>query len=224
MTKKTKTLIIRFQNQLNGREVEFFRGAVINELNDKEILFHNHLPNNEGYRYSYPLIQYKRISGRAAIFCIGPGTDAIGKFFFDSDMELRIGNRKESFEVDNINAYRTAIGIEEGLTRYSISNWLALNHNNYARYNRLESISEKSTFLEQILIGNILSLAKGLDLFLDRQVECKLTQLSEPGTTLYKGTKLTVFDAEFLTNMVLPDYIGLGKGVSIGYGTTTIKQ
>jgi hypothetical protein len=31
------------------------------------------------------------------------------------------------------------------------------------------------------------------------------------------------FDAEFKTNVSLPDYIGLGKGVSLGMGTVVRK-
>ncbi len=75
---------------------------------------------------------------------------------------------------------------------------------------------EKTQFLEQILRGNILSFAKGLGIFIDKQVECVITQLSEPTVKRYKDVKLTMFDAEFTTNVSIPDYAGLGKGVSKG--------
>jgi hypothetical protein len=35
---------------------------------------------------------------------------------------------------------------------------------------------------------------------------------------------MTIFDAEFLTNVSIPDYAGLGKGVSVGYGVTVRKK
>ena len=35
----------------------------------------------------------------------------------------------------------------------------------------------------------------------------------------YKGTKLMAFDAEFRSNVSLPDFVGLRKGVSLGMGT-----
>lgn len=217
----TKLMLIRFKNEIAGNSLEQFRGAVVNELNDKDVLFHNHLPDDGGYRYSYPLIQYKRINRRAAILCIGPGTDTIGKFFFDSDLELRIGDKVEKFEVDNIRAYRSLIQIWDYKFSYRIRRWLALNQENYETYSKFESIAEKSAFLEKILTGNVLSLAKGLNIFFDKQAECKITGLSEPFVVRYKGTKLTSFDAEFISNVSIPDYAGLGKGVSIGYGVTT---
>ncbi len=222
--KKTKLLLIRFKNSITRYNIESFRGAVINELKDKDILFHNHLPDESGYRYSYPLIQYKRINQKAAILCIDTGTDTIGKFFFDSDLELKIGDKTEKFEIDNIKAYHHLIQLWDSKFRYSVRNWLALNQENYELYNQMESVAEKSAFLEKILTGNILSFAKGLNIFFDKQVECKITQLSEPQTTRYKGTIMTIFDAEFSSNVSIPDFAGLGKGVSIGYGTTTRKR
>lgn len=217
----TKLMLIRFKNEIAGNSLEQFRGAVVNELNDKDVLFHNHLPDDGGYRYSYPLIQYKRINRKAAILCLGPGTDTIGKFFFDSDLELRIGDKVEKYEVDNIRAYRSLIQIWDYKFSYRIKRWLALNQENYETYSNLEGIAEKSAFLEKILTGNVLSLAKGLNIFFDKQAECKITWLSEPFVARYKGTKLTAFDAGFVSNVSIPDYAGLGKGVSIGYGVTT---
>jgi hypothetical protein len=85
-------------------------------------------------------------------------------------------------------------------------------------------VAEKSAFLENILKANILSLAKGLDIFFEKQVECKITRLSEPRITRYKNVKMTMFDAEFLTNVSIPDYAGLGKGVSVGYGMAVRKK
>lgn len=220
----TRLLLIRFENTLSKWNIEPFRGAVINELKDKDVLFHNHLPNDTGFRYSYPLIQYKRINNKAAILCVGEGTESIGKFFFDSNLELTFNGKKEKLIIDNIKAYKHLIHIWESKFHYSIRKWLALNQENYEIYNQLESLAEKLIFLENILKANILSFAKGLNKYFDKQVTCKITWLSEPSTTLYKGVKLTQFDAVFCTNVSIPDYVGLGKGVSIGYGTTVSKR
>lgn len=220
----TRFLLIRFENTLSTSEVEPFRGAVIHALKDKDILFHNHLPNNGGFRYSYPLIQYKRINRKAVILCVGEGTESIGKFFFDSDLELTINGKKEKLIIDNIRAHKHLIQIWESKFHYRIRKWLPLNQENYEKYNQLESLAEKSFFLENILTANILSFAKGIDIHFEKQVICKISWLSEPVLTRYKGVKLTQFDIEFHTNVSIPDYVGLGKGVSIGYGCTVKKR
>jgi hypothetical protein len=40
----------------------------------------------------------------------------------------------------------------------------------------------------------------------------------------YKGVELTSFDLTFNVNFFLPDYIGLGKGVSIGFGSAHVIE
>lgn len=221
---QTKIITIRFKNSISSTDIEAFRGAVINALQDKDILFHNHNLQDKGFRYSYPLIQYKRINKKAAIFCLKDGTESIGKFFLDSDMILNLNGEVYKFEVESVKAYNHLIQVWNSNFRYTIRKWLALNQENYELYNKLESVAEKSAFLENILKANILSLAKGLDIFFEKQVECKITRLSEPRITRYKNVKMTMFDAEFLTNVSIPDYAGLGKGVSVGYGMAVRKK
>lgn len=225
MLKNTiKSLLIRFEYPISFNKIEAFRGAVINELNDKDILFHNHLPNGEGYRYSYPLIQYKRINQRAAILCIGAGTDIVGQFFHDSDMVLNINGKSNKFEIENMQPSKNLIQIWDATFYYHIRKWLPLNQKNYEKYNQLNGIAEKTLFLENILKGNILSMAKGLNIFFDKQIECKLTWISEAQTIRYKATQLTMYDAEFSCNVSIPDFAGLGKGVSIGFGSAVRKK
>lgn len=221
---QTKIITIRFKNSILSTDIEAFRGAVINALQDKDILFHNHNLQDKGFRYSYPLIQYKRINKKAAIFCLEDGTESIGKFFLDSDMILNLNGEVYKFEVESVKAYNHLIQVWNSNFRYTIRKWLALNQENYELYNKLESVAEKSAFLENILKANILSLAKGLDIFFEKQVECKITRLSEPRITRYKNVKMTMFDAEFLINVSIPDYAGLGKGVSVGYGMAVRKK
>lgn len=220
----TRLLLIRFDNAISQNEIEYFRGAVVNALSDKDILFHHHLPEGTGLLYSYPLIQYKRINNKAAILCFEMGTEVIGKLFKDSNMKLNLNGRIDAFEVDKITAYQHKIQVWNSKYIYNIRKWLALNQDNYEKYQQLEGVADKIFFLEKILKANILSFAKGLNIFFEKQVECKITWLSEPRITRYKNVKMTMIDAEFISNVSIPDYAGLGKGVSIGYGTTVEKK
>ncbi len=221
---KTKLLLIRFQNGIYNSQIEAFRGAVINTLEDKDVLFHNHLPNGDGYRYAYPLIQYKRINRKAALLCFGEGVDTIGKMFLDTDFEFNLNGDIQTFALDNIKAYNFLIQIWNYMFHYRIRKWMPLNQSNYEKYMQFEGVAEKTTFLENILVGNILSFAKGLGIYFEQQVTCKITWLSEPAISRYKGVKVSLFDVEFKTNVSIPDFAGLGKGVSIGYGTVTRKR
>ena len=43
--------------------------------------------------------------------------------------------------------------------------------------------------------------------------------METPKIVTAKGVKMLAFDVEFKTNLSIPDYMGIGKHVSLGYGT-----
>lgn len=212
------TLIIQFSNNISRKEIPLFRGAIIKSVGPyNSLLFHNH--QGDEFRYAYPLIQYKRIHQKAAIVCVGKGTEAIGEFFGACRFDVKIGDKSETLEVDNIQARQVLVQIWGDMFVYRIRKWLPLNQENYSKYMALESLAEKYAMLENLLTGNILSFAKGVGIHFEKQVECKITAIDDPHIVTYKDVKMMSFDAEFKSNVSLPDYIGLGKGVSLGCGT-----
>lgn len=215
---KLKSLLIRFRNTISHKETECFRGAVIHSMENANVLFHNHEEDGR-LRYSYPLIQYKCIQHKAAILCLGEGTEAVGEFFAACQFNVRLGERETTLEVESVKANQSLVQIWDNLFTYRICRWLPLNQENYEAYTNLSGLVEQCSFLERILIGNLLSFASGIELYFGRKVECHITDLSDSYAVWYKGTKLMAFDAEFRCNVSLPDYVGLGKGVSLGMGT-----
>lgn len=223
MEGNVNTLLIRFQNEIANNEVAMFRGAIINAVGNSDVLFHNHT-DGDGFRYAYPLIQYKRINRKAAITCIGEGTEAIGKFFSSCNFDVVLGNRNMTLEVESVRAHKTLVQVWDSVFTYHLRKWLPLNQENYRRYEALDSIVERYAFLERLLTGNILSFAKSMGVYFDKQVECKITSADEPRIVNYKGVKMMSFDVEFKSNVSMPDYIGLGKGVSLGFGTVVSEN
>lgn len=212
-----QTLVIQFSNDIFQWEVPLFRGSVIDAMENTNILFHNHL-DDDTFRYRYPLIQYKRIGGKAAIVCVGEGTEVIGEFFNNANFNLQIGERALLMEVERMDAKRTLVQVWDTEFRYTLRKWLPLSSDNYRIYQSLEGIVEQCSFLQNILIGNILSFCKGVGITIEQEVKCVITQIMETRTYAYKGVKMQGFDVEFKSNISLPDYIGLGKGVSLGFG------
>ena len=209
-------LQVQFKNQLTWQEIPFFRGAIISKVPKDLTLFHNHI--DDGFRYRYPLIQYKRIGGKAAIVCLGEGTDVIGNFFANADFDLQIGSRSEHFEVEKVDAQRVLIQPWEQTFAYTCRKWLPLNQENYEQYIQLEGVADRAAFLETILVGNILSMCTGLSLHIENHIDCKITSISEMSMYKYKSVRMAGFDIEFKTNISIPDYLGLGKAGSLGFG------
>ena len=212
-------LTIQFANEISQQEIPLFRGAVIHSLENKSILFHNH--EGDKFRYSYPLIQYKRIRGKAAIVCLKQGTEDIGELFSAKLKPFSLGTRVITPSIDKILPRRIRIQIWNNLFSYRINRWIPLNSKNYKEYSQLTDDSEKAQFLSKILTGNILSMAKGLGIIFEKEVKCEVTTFTESTIVKVKSIAMQCIDAEFKCNVSIPNYIGLGKHASINYGVVT---
>lgn len=218
---KLATFFIQYASEINTRDISHFRGAVIASLEKKNILFHNH-EDDEKLRYSYPLIQYKRFKGKAAVMGIGKGIEAASQLLTIGNHEIQIGSRNIEMRIEATNVFANEITLlEEPVCRYRLRNWLPLNSENYKKYQNAENITQKIKILESILTGNILSFLKGVDVHLDRPLNLNITDITGQRTYIYKRVKLIALDIRFKTNITLPQYIGLGKNASVGCGVVT---
>jgi len=222
--KKVKTLLAVFDNQMELGEVPAFRGAIIEKVGRDNLLFHNHKGENE-LLYQYPLIQYKVIRGRPAVFCVGDGVDSIHKLFSQRNWDLKLNGEKYEMKIDRLNMNNFTLNVWEKSFNYQIANWLALNAENYKIYKNTKPLSEKIQLLERLLTGNILSFARGIEWQIEKTIVVRITDITKEKILKYKNVPLQAFDIKFSTNVFLPDYIGLGKSVSHGFGTVkSIKQ
>lgn len=211
-----KTLVIRFSNTITKQEIPLFRGAVINSGLQDNILFHNHQGDN--FRYSYPLIQYKRLHGKAAIVCLGEGAETIGQLLLQDKIVIKQDNEEKTFEVQSVTSGRTLIQTWKENIDYHICNWLALNTKNYLIYQNIDDENEKCAFLENLLKANLLSMLKGLNIHLNDQLSLKITHLYGTHIDYFKGIGFTSFNADFTCNLSIPNNIGIGKSSSMGFG------
>lgn len=217
--KYIRTLTVVTDAEIRQEEIPLFRGAVIKSLGKHpNLYFHNHLDEDK-YRYAYPLIQYKRLGGKAAIVCVEEGVDIIGQFLTEVNGTLTIGNRQIACHTDKIQPARILVQNWEETFGYHISRWLPLNSKNYQLYQNLESVVERVTFLENILKGNLLSMLKGLSIHLEKELLLKITSLSKPYLLKNKGVKMMAFNADFKSSLSIPSNLGIGKNASIGCGT-----
>lgn len=216
--KYIRTLTILTDAEIHQNEIPLFRGAVINSLGEHpNVYFHNHL-DDDRFRYSYPLIQYKQLGGKAAIVCIEEGVDIIGQFLTEVNGMLTIGNRQVTCNTRGIQPAKILVQTWVETFSYHVSRWLPLNSKNYQLYQNIEGIVERVTFLENVLKGNLLSMLKGLDIHLEKELILKITRLSDPYLLYNKGVKMMAFNADFKCNLSIPNNLGIGKNASIGCG------
>ena len=222
--KKIRILQIIFDTEILGRQISAFRGAIAEKVGLENILFHNH--TNSGFRYSYPLIQYKRINKKAAIICVEQGVDEIYHLFNNPNWNLNLNGEVFKMKIEKLHVNSFNLNVWDKFFHYRIFNWIALNPENHKKYQETDSLIERIGLLENILTANILSFAKGIDWQLesDKKIELKITNILNEKTTIYKEMPRVIFNVEFKTNVFIPQHIGLGKAASHGYGVVYIKK
>jgi len=214
---KLKVLRVEFDTEITTDEVPAFRGAVICKVGAENTLFHNHV--GDTFRYRYPLIQYKRLSKRPAIVCVGEGVEDIHKFFGQTDWTLRIGSKEVEMKIARLDMNQFNIQVWDKTFAYSLLRWAALDEQSYQDYKEMTDEADRIRFLETKLVGNILSFAKGIGWNVTQRIVCNIREVKETYQQRMKDIRIQCFDILFESNVFLPNHIGLGKHVSIGFGT-----
>jgi hypothetical protein len=214
--KKTKILLVSFKNEIKQCEIPLFRGAIVKLLEKENVLFHNH--TDSGLRYAYPLVQYKRMNNKAALVCVEQGIESVGNIFALSGHITTLGTREVLLDIDYTREIQLVIQLSDANFRYSLQGWLPFNGKNHEAFKHITGLKERLAFMENILTGNILSFAKGINIHFKRQVSVSITNFESIGTMHLKAVNFAAYDIIFETNVSIPDYVGLGKGVSQGFG------
>lgn len=215
--KEINLLKVDFAEPVSGIELPMFRGVMIG-LSGNNPLFHNH--SGEGFRYSYPKIQYKLVNGCPCILGIDDGAESLAAMMADrSEIRCHIGHRSMTLHAAAMTGWTDGIGQTETRHTYRIDDWLPLNADNFHDYRQARGMVERISLLQRILRGNILSFAKGMDVFFDDMVECTIEEMECTGTVRFKGVELMCFSGFFTSDVVIPQWIGLGKSASLNHGT-----
>ncbi|MCL0071136.1 hypothetical protein M1N41_00965 [Thermodesulfovibrionales bacterium] len=192
------------------------RGCIANRFPQYDIL-HNHKKDGN-LLYIYPRVQFRVIKGEGYIIGIEEGANLQREIEPQiEDIELNghshlVAQKQLIFEDVNF-------GLTDFPCRYRfIKPWLALNERNYSFYKKLRNPKRKEDFLKDILTGNLLSIAKSLGYIVDQKIQVAAIKLHEQETFL-KGTPMLGFLGTFSVNFEIPNYWGIGKSVSRGFGT-----
>ena len=226
-THHTQILRVIFDTILPHRDLPAFRGAMAERVGLEHEWFHNH--NNDDseqrYHYRYSLIQYKLSGHQPMLVCIDQGVEAARMFFDRPDWEILMKGQIRHMMINELHLKKCPLSIEDDICHtYALYDWQALNQDNYRHYQQLEGLMEIIDFLQPKLVAHILAFCKGIGWYVDREVKVEITEMYPSRTANYKGINPTLFNFAFRTNILLPDNIGLGKGVSLGFGKIRQKR
>jgi hypothetical protein len=194
-------------------EASKLRGFFATSFNEYALL-HQHVADK--LIYKYPLIQYKMLEGSPLVLGIEEGAEVL-KQIYDKFDEIRIGESKYSIMERGIALKLEEFGCTQEIISYRfVTPWLGLSQDNHQRYINLDR-EDRRVLLRRILVGNLLSASKGLDYTALEHIRLEIGSTHERMCNL-KGVNVIGFDCEFMANFSIPDYMGLGKSVSRGFG------
>jgi len=210
-------LKLKFDRALDRRvKTKDLRGAVAN-FYPEERLLHQHREDGK-LDYCYPLVQYKIIDCECLLIGFKEGAELLANLDLVAKT-LSLANESYTILTKEQEFYYISMGITDTSQRYQfITTWLALNEKNYTKYRNLRNWKEKKEFLANILIGNIISMSKGLGYTVSKPIKANILKVKEVSTSL-KGTPMLGFLGTFSVNFEIPNLWGLGKSVSRGFGT-----
>jgi hypothetical protein len=215
MNVKILKLVLNTENNLKRSDAEKIRGYLGNIFWDDSAA-HQHNQAG-GLLYRYPRVQYKVIDGLFYLIGFEDGFSIVEKTFKNLK-SINISGTWEEILHKGLASYTSNFSVSKEYIFYRvITPWLALNAKNYKIYQEIQTSSDKKNFLERILTGNILSISKSLGYTASEHIDAKIKNIKIIKTEL-KGTTMVSFICSFFVNFEIPDYWGIGKSVSRGFG------
>ena len=168
-------------------------------------------------KFLYPRVQVKILNEQIYIIGIQEGVAPVLSLLENFDI-FDFGNITFKVQSSDIEKGEKQFILTDRLIRYRfITPWVALNQMTGEKYRNLPN-EEKQSYLNRLIGQNIVFLAKELGAKPSNKVYSKV-KLSSLFPKPVDENKWGSFTGEFKTNYLLPSYIGLGNGITRGYGT-----
>jgi hypothetical protein len=178
---------------------------------------------NGSYRkkYLYPRVQVKILNEKIYFLGIAEGVSAV-RSLIDNFKSLDFGNI--TFKIKDIIIDENGLFEQtDHINKYKfITPWVALNRTNIKKFSKT-STSQKRKFLCELLTRNLIFLTSEFKIDVDEKILTDI-ELEDKSLSSFNDNRDVGFEGSFLTNFLLPDFIGLGNGITRGYGSIKHKQ
>ncbi len=167
-------------------------------------------------KFLYPRVQVKILNEQIYLVGIKDGADPVLEMIKELEL-LNFGNITFNILEKDVEESIDQFKHVDQLLRYRfVSPWVALSKNTQNRYKFLKN-KDRIAFLNRLLGQNIVFLAREMGVELNEKVYTKLNLDSLFPKQVYENSWGS-FTGEFQTNFILPNYIGVGNGITRGFG------
>ena len=175
-----------------------------------------HRQEADSFIHRYPVVQCKMIRNFPTVIGINEGALFL-KEFADETREILLGPDMYRVAEHDILIRDEEFGISETIQSYEFATpWLALTQENYKRFYKLTGKPARDEFVQKIFVDTLLSLSKSLGYEVPAPIRAD-TNFHFQKDRL-NGAGVMTFTGKFQANFQIPEYLGIGKSVSQGYG------
>ena len=224
-TKVIRNLSVKFALPLHYRFISSWRGAVAQSAGHENNFFHNHTTRDTPDRYErrYPLIQYRVADGKAAIWALQEGVEAIQDWLAGDLRNFRMGKRNLPLRTTDFAIRRTRLQITPSSDTssprtYRLLDYLPFHAENYRRWLALDCFTDRVTLLEEIITGHLLGFCTAVGYRLPTRLEVRILLIKNIRTERVHGGERMAFNLLFRCNLQLPPGMALGRSVAFGFG------
>jgi hypothetical protein len=204
--------------RMRPEQVPQLRGAIAEKAGLHNEWFHNHDNLHAGLHYRYPLVQYGCAGGKAAIMGIAAGADALAQFKQGYDGRLRMGGKSWVAPVLSYGIVDGRVETTEAWNTYRLRDWVALNGRNHAEWRGCGRLADQLAVLERAFLAHVMAFARGNGWYVERRLVAEVVGYEGWRRVACRGAELMAFDVTVRVQARLPEGVGLGKGVSLGFG------
>ena len=191
------------------------KGVIMKQFPDSEIV--PMLNGTYREKFLYPRVQVKILNEQIYLIGIAEGVEPI-KSILSELTSLNFGNITFEISKSEIEENNDSFKLTSELIKYRfVTPWIGLNQNTGKKYRSLKN-KDRINYLNKLLGKNIIFLAREMGIETDVNIFSKLNLPTLVPKTI-DDNNWGAFNGELEVNFLLPNYLGIGNGITRGYGT-----
>ena len=169
--------------------------------------------------YFYPRVQYKIIRGGPIIAAVNEGCELLWELYDRLD-ELSDMQTAWKITEKRIIEKKAPLGVSREFIKYRfLTPWLGLPENSFKKFLILET-EDRERMLFKSLESHIKSIADSFACDINGDLRIRMN--IKPNYIFQRDIHVAGLFGSFVANFEIPNFLGIGKSVSRGYGT--VKQ
>tara|TARA_B100001996_G_scaffold348055_1_gene305987 strand:+ start:262 stop:1248 length:987 start_codon:yes stop_codon:yes gene_type:complete len=211
-----ESVVVRIVTDKPVRKTPYqVKGVFMKQYPDEPIISMVNGTNRE--KYLYPRVQVKILNEQIFIIGLNEGVEPVLSLK-EQIQTLDFGNISFNVVESDSELLKNQFQMTDKLIHYRfITPWVALNQSTGNKFRKIKN-QEKIKFLNTLLAQNLIFIIKEFGTVLDEKVYIKVIVPSLFPKAVDEK-RWGSFNGEFKTNVFLPSYIGIGNGLTRGYGT-----